>query len=126
MFSVVLGWPSRLQHSPDPGALEQSVETAIRVGYRHIDTAYSFHNETSVGAVLQRMLQSGEIKREDLFVSTKVTAPEPRSIGDDNFTNKLGQARGLREPSYLSLARVCLCECMCIDVWGGGGHFNPS
>lgn len=67
----VLGFGTR-QHSPDPGALEQSVETAIRVGYRHIDTAYSFHNETSVGAVLQRMLQSGEIKREDLFVSTKL------------------------------------------------------
>ena len=52
-----------------PGAeCQQVVESALRVGYRHIDTAEMYENEESVGAAIKN---SG-INRKDLFVTTKV------------------------------------------------------
>ncbi len=47
---------------------EQAVVNAIEIGYRLIDTAALYRNETEIGNALQ---QSG-IKREELFVTTKV------------------------------------------------------
>ena len=45
------------------------VENAIEVGYRRIDTAYGYFNEIEVG---QAVKNSG-IKREEIFITTKVT-----------------------------------------------------
>ncbi|CDW55126.1 aldo keto reductase [Trichuris trichiura] len=42
------------------------------IGYRHIDTAYIYNNEDIVGEVLSNWLASGRIKREELFVTTKL------------------------------------------------------
>ena len=49
-----------------------ALSCALEVGYRHIDAAYLYQNEDSVGAVLRQWIASGRIKREDLFISTKV------------------------------------------------------
>ncbi|MCO6019247.1 2,5-diketo-D-gluconic acid reductase [Carnobacterium divergens] len=46
----------------------QAVEDAIKAGYRHIDTAQSYLNESEVG---QGITASG-IAREELFVTTKI------------------------------------------------------
>ena len=43
---------------------------AIKIGYRHIDTAQAYENEEGVGKGIK---ESG-IKREDIFVTTKVAA----------------------------------------------------
>ena len=45
-----------------------SVKWALEAGYRHIDTAYVYENEESVGKAIK---YSG-IKREDIFVTTKL------------------------------------------------------
>ncbi|OON99742.1 MAG: glyoxal reductase [Epulopiscium sp. Nele67-Bin004] len=50
----------------------ESVKTALKVGYRHIDTAYSYKNEEEVGVGIK---ESG-VNREDIFITTKL------SIGD--------------------------------------------
>ncbi|KAF4215324.1 hypothetical protein CNMCM8980_006773 [Aspergillus fumigatiaffinis] len=55
-----------------PGEVERAVSHAISVGYRHIDTAYCYQNETEVGNGIKEALQSGKVKREDLFVTTKL------------------------------------------------------
>ncbi len=47
---------------------ERCVLDALKVGYRHIDTAQSYFNEEEVGAAIQK---SG-IPREDIFITTKV------------------------------------------------------
>jgi diketogulonate reductase-like aldo/keto reductase len=47
---------------------ETSVLTALETGYRLIDTAASYGNEAAVGSALRK---SG-IKREDLFITTKL------------------------------------------------------
>lgn len=54
--------------TPDGEVAEQAVYEAIKVGYRHIDTATAYGNETSVGKGIQK---SG-LKREDLFITTKL------------------------------------------------------
>ena len=46
----------------------QMVETALQLGYRHLDTAQMYGNEREVGA---GMRASG-IPREDIFLTTKV------------------------------------------------------
>ena len=53
--------------TPDGDVARNSVRTAIEAGYRHIDTAAGYGNETSVGAGIR---ESG-VAREDLFVTTK-------------------------------------------------------
>ncbi len=53
---------------PDPKECEKSVLDAIEAGYRLIDTAASYMNETAVGNAIK---QSG-IAREDLFITTKL------------------------------------------------------
>ena len=45
-----------------------SVLAALKVGYRHIDTAQSYFNEEEVGEAIKEC----NIKREDLFITTKV------------------------------------------------------
>ncbi|SFJ71173.1 aldo/keto reductase [Thermoflavimicrobium dichotomicum] len=48
--------------------VEQAVKAAIRSGYRSIDTAAAYKNETGVGKAIK---ESG-IPREDIFITTKV------------------------------------------------------
>lgn len=47
---------------------EQSVLTAIESGYRLIDTAASYQNETAVGKAIKR----SAVPREELFITTKL------------------------------------------------------
>jgi 2,5-diketo-D-gluconate reductase A len=54
------------QSSPEETAA--AVDTALRVGYRHIDTAAAYFNERQVGEGLRR---SG-VDRDDVFIETKV------------------------------------------------------
>jgi 2,5-diketo-D-gluconate reductase A len=54
------------QTPPDETA--DAVETALRVGYRHIDTAAAYGNERGVGEAIRR---SG-LNRDDVFIETKV------------------------------------------------------
>jgi 2,5-diketo-D-gluconate reductase A len=56
---------------PGPEA-EVAVDQAIRLGYRHIDTAESYKNEAGVGAGIKRTLHNGGVARGDLFVTTKL------------------------------------------------------
>jgi len=52
----------------DPDACATSVETALEMGYRHIDTAQIYGNEESVGAGLA----AADVDREEIFLATKV------------------------------------------------------
>ena len=50
----------------------EAVKTALRLGYRHIDTAERYGNETEVGEGLHQGLRAAGLEREDVFVTTKV------------------------------------------------------
>lgn len=49
-----------------------AVEQAIRAGYRHVDTAEVYENETGVGEGIRRGLKREGLSRRDLFVTTKL------------------------------------------------------
>jgi diketogulonate reductase-like aldo/keto reductase len=54
--------------SPQGAATRDAVTAALRVGYRHIDTARVYRNEPDVGAAVRE----SEILRADIFVTTKL------------------------------------------------------
>ncbi|XP_076318484.1 aldo-keto reductase family 1 member A1-like [Tachypleus tridentatus] len=54
------------------GELEAAVEIAIEYGYRHIDTAWAYTNEKDIGNALKKVFDAGKLKREDIFVVSKL------------------------------------------------------
>lgn len=57
---------------PDATECEESVYTAIKTGYRLIDTAAAYANEEAVGAAIRRAIADGICTREELFITTKL------------------------------------------------------
>lgn len=51
---------------------QDAVEAAIAAGYRHIDTAYCYSNETDIGKALKSKMQQGIIRRQDMFIVSKL------------------------------------------------------
>ncbi|CAF0952869.1 unnamed protein product [Adineta ricciae] len=48
------------------------IETALSVGYRHLDCAWIYGNEKGIGDGLTNQLKKGEIKRTDVFITGKL------------------------------------------------------
>lgn len=46
--------------------------TAVKVGYRHFDTATRYRNEEQLGEALQRCISEKLVTREELFITTKL------------------------------------------------------
>ncbi|XP_073400548.1 aldo-keto reductase family 1 member A1 isoform X1 [Dendrobates tinctorius] len=56
-----------------PGQVRDAVKYALGVGYRHIDCASVYGNETEVGEAIKMSLCSDQgLKREDIFVTSKL------------------------------------------------------
>ncbi|XP_035983019.1 aldose reductase-related protein 2 [Fundulus heteroclitus] len=53
-------------------SIQGAVEAAIAAGYRHIDTAYCYRNEVEIGRALRSKMQQGIIRREDMFIVSKL------------------------------------------------------
>ena len=51
---------------------EESVYNAIKAGFRLIDTAEYYGNEVGVGKGVKRSIDEGIIKREDIFITSKI------------------------------------------------------
>tara|TARA_B100001250_G_C19793402_1_gene787615 strand:- start:1474 stop:2373 length:900 start_codon:yes stop_codon:yes gene_type:complete len=58
--------------------VESIVTTAIKVGYRHIDTAEGYGNEAGIGNALKNAHINFNLKREDIFVTTKLFPGNPQ------------------------------------------------
>ena len=57
---------------PDFPKTKQAVTTALEVGFRHFDCAERYRNEQAVGDAMQEMFKARKIRREDVFVTTKL------------------------------------------------------
>lgn len=57
---------------PDPAATKQATIAALEAGYRHLDAAERYRNEEAVGEAMQEVFRKGMIRREDVFVTTKL------------------------------------------------------
>lgn len=56
----------------DDDQTAKAVEDAIQIGYRHVDTAQAYGNE----AGLARGIRNSGVKREEIFVTSKIAAEE--------------------------------------------------
>jgi len=55
-----------------PGEVGQVVQTALDLGYRHIDCASIYGNEAEIGAALAATLATGRLRREALWITSKL------------------------------------------------------
>lgn len=61
----------------DTATAREVVETSLELGYRHLDTAQAYENESGVG----RAIAASDVDRESIFLTTKVN-PTHRSVPD--------------------------------------------
>lgn len=52
---------------------EEAVVNAIKIGYRHFDSAEAYRNEGDVGWAIKNSIASGLVTREELFIATKLS-----------------------------------------------------
>jgi diketogulonate reductase-like aldo/keto reductase len=57
---------------PDPLATEQATKVALEVGFRHLDCAERYRNEAAVGEAMRAAFEAGAVRREEVFVTTKL------------------------------------------------------
>jgi diketogulonate reductase-like aldo/keto reductase len=57
---------------PDPIATKEAVRNSLQVGFRQFDCAERYRNEEHVGEAMREVFREGKIRREDVFVGTKL------------------------------------------------------
>ena len=79
---------------PDPVATRNATKAALEAGFRLLDTAERYRTEKEVGEAMREVFQEGKIKREDVFVITKLWntnhRPERVKPAFDASLKKLG------------------------------------
>jgi diketogulonate reductase-like aldo/keto reductase len=57
---------------PDPVATRAATKAALEAGFRQLDAAERYRNEKEVGEAIQEVFKAGKIKREEVFIATKL------------------------------------------------------
>jgi diketogulonate reductase-like aldo/keto reductase len=57
---------------PDPVATRTATKAALETGFRNLDCSERYRNETDVGEAMREVFNAGKIKREEVFIATKV------------------------------------------------------
>ena len=57
---------------PDPVVTKRATKAALEAGFRHLDCSERYRNEAAVGEAMQEVFAAGQIRREDVFVTTKL------------------------------------------------------
>lgn len=66
----------------DAETVSEAVYGQILTGFRLIDCASVYENEDRIGEVLQRVYRDSDIRREDLFINSKVWNDQHRHVGE--------------------------------------------
>lgn len=91
------------------------IKAAVKVGYRLFDTADDYHGESGIGLAIRELEQEGIVKRENLFIQTKIsdnnaTANEPLKAVYFNASSKFMQRHSaediVREKVSISLREL--------------------
>ena len=75
---------------------KESVLTALKTGYRHIDTAQSYFNESEVGEALKE----SDVPRKEIFLTTKVWID---NYGEGNTYDSVVESLKKLQTDYLDL-----------------------
>ena len=57
---------------PDPVATRSATKAALEAGFRQLDASERYRNEKEVGEAIQEVFSAGKIKRQDVFIATKL------------------------------------------------------
>jgi diketogulonate reductase-like aldo/keto reductase len=57
---------------PDPVATKIATKAALEAGFRQLDASERYRNEKEVGEAIQEVFKAGKIKREEVFIATKL------------------------------------------------------
>src|SRR5436309_7311634 len=57
---------------PDPVATRTATKAALEAGFRQLDASERYRNEKEVGEAIQEVFKAGKIKREEVFIATKL------------------------------------------------------
>ncbi|KAL2611462.1 hypothetical protein R1flu_023154 [Riccia fluitans] len=71
MPAIALG-TSNFAKNETPEQIRAIIRNGIEVGYRHFDTAAVYGTEYLLGEVLQEVFKSGSLKREEIFITSKL------------------------------------------------------
>jgi 2,5-diketo-D-gluconate reductase A len=67
----------------------KAVIEAVKVGYRHIDSAQAYGNEEQVG----KAIKDCGVPRDQIFITTKYNPPRGRSVPSDKVYESLVESR---------------------------------
>lgn len=56
----------------EPQDVGVAIRYALMNGHRHIDCAHYYGNEAEIGKALQKCIEEGMVKREDVFITSKL------------------------------------------------------
>src|ERR1700719_3674520 len=57
---------------PDPVTTRTATKAALEAGFRQLDASERYRNEREVGEATQEVFRAGKIKREEVFIATKL------------------------------------------------------
>ncbi|KAJ4704592.1 Aldo-keto reductase family 4 member like [Melia azedarach] len=83
-----------------PGAVGQAVIAAVKAGYRHIDCAYVYDNEKEIGAALKELFSTGVVKRDELFITSKLWCSDHAT---EDVPNALSRSLEQLQLDYIDL-----------------------
>jgi hypothetical protein len=80
---------------------EEAVYQAIKIGYRHLDTAEAYRNEEQVGNAISRAVGEGLVQRTDLFIASKIS--DENNAGYEGVRNLVNHQLSLLKTDYVDL-----------------------
>jgi len=83
-----------------PGEVTTAIKAALAIGYRHIDCASAYDNQKEIGHALHEVFAEGKIKREDIFITSKLRASYMQPSG---IVQQLDETLADLQLSYLDL-----------------------
>ena len=90
---------------PDAAVVRQTVKAALEAGFRHIDCAELYRTEDAVGRAIQDAFAANTVRREDLFITSKLW----------NTNHRPGRVRPALEASLRRL-QVDVLDCYLIHT----------
>jgi 2,5-diketo-D-gluconate reductase A len=74
------------------------VKDAINIGYRHIDTAQVYENESAIGKAINELIAEKKINRRDLWITSKI---HPKNQGYEKAIKSVQESLKRLETDYI-------------------------